>query len=162
MSENMGTPVATHSVKVKVLDLQFFEQYGLPHYATSESAGLDLRACIQESVVIQPGYRQLIPTGLCIDLNHSGLMWVLVPKSGLGHKSGLVLGNLVGIIDSDYQQEVGVSVWNSGQQPITISRGNFVCQAVLVPVVRVQWHLVEEFNREVDRVGGWGSTMGKE
>lgn len=161
MSEIMGS-AASHVVNVKILNLPFYEKYGLPHYATSESAGLDLRACLHQAVVIQPGYRELLPTGLCIDLNHPGLMWVLVPKSGLGHKKGLVLGNLVGIIDSDYQQEVGVSVWNSGQQPITISSGDFVCQAVLVPVVRVQWNLVESFNREVDRVGGWGSTMDKQ
>ena len=94
-------------VNVKLLDEEFFKQYGLPKYATEESAGMDLRACIPDSIIIEPQSRVLIPTGLCIDINDSNLAWVLIPKSGLGHKKGFVLGNLVGLIDSDYQQEEG-------------------------------------------------------
>lgn len=145
-------------VNVKLLDEEFFKQYGLPKYATEESAGMDLRACITDSIIIEPQSRVLIPTGLCIDINDSNLAWILIPKSGLGHKKGFVLGNLVGLIDSDYQQEVGVSGWNTSDVPLTFRRGDFVCQAVLVPVLRVVWSVVDELTRDVDRIGGWGSN----
>jgi dUTP pyrophosphatase len=102
--------------------------------------------------------RVLVGTGLAIDLDDPNCMWTLLPKSGLGHKKGLVLGNLVGVVDSDYHLEVFVSCWNSGPSHVTINRGDFICQAVLVPVLRVVWNEVLEFDRTVSRVGGFGST----
>lgn len=163
-----------NKVNVKILDNEFFAEYGLPTYATAESAGMDIRACVKNPITIpRPGSpppdlsgydrtpansRVLIPTGLAIDLNDPTRMWVLLPKSGLGHKKGLVLGNLLGVIDSDYHLEVFVSCWNTGLEDIVIKRGDFVCQAILMPVLRVEWNPVEVFDRLVDRMGGFGST----
>lgn len=149
-----------NNVNVKILNKEFFDEYGLPVYATPESAGMDIRACIQESIMIpaMSNERVLVGTGLAIDLDDPKCMWVLLPKSGLGHKKGLVLGNLVGVVDSDYHLEVFVSCWNSGPQQVIINRGDFICQAVLIPVLRVKWNVVTEFDRTVDRVGGFGST----
>lgn len=157
----MNTDMLNPVVAVKVLDMEFFEEFGLPEYATSESAGLDLRACIKQSILVKPGQRVLVPTGLCIDLNQPHLMWLLAPKSGLGHKHGIVLGNLVGVIDSDYHKEVGVSVWNTSELPFIVNRGDFVCQAIAIPVARISWDVATELDRSVGRIGGWGSTGSK-
>lgn len=145
-------------VRVKLLDKPFFDEFGLPRYATAESAGMDLRACIKEPIHVPAGDRVLIPTGLVVDLNDRYSMWVLVPKSGLGHKKGFVLGNLVGIIDSDYHLEVGVSGWNTSSVDLIFHRGDFICQALLVPILRFEWEVVDDLNRNVNRNGGWGST----
>lgn len=147
-----------HVVSVKILEKEFFDCFDLPKYATSESAGLDLRACLYESVSVQPSTRFLCPTGLAFDLNNKNLGMFLMPKSGLGHKKGLILGNSLGLLDSDYHLECFVSVWNTSSQEFVIEPGMFIAQAFFAPVVRVEWQVVDEFNREVDRVGGFGST----
>jgi dUTP pyrophosphatase len=148
----------SHLVSVKILDQEFFDAFGLPQYATPESAGLDLRACLQKSATIAPGTRFLCPTGLAFDLNDPNLGMFLMPKSGLGHKKGLILGNSLGLLDSDYHQECFVSVWNTANEDFVIEPGMFVAQAFFAPVVRVEWKIVNEFNREVSRTGGFGST----
>lgn len=146
------------TVNVKIVDQQFIDEFGLPTYATPESAGMDIRANITDEWTIYQGDRVLIPTGLSIDLDNPHCMWILVPKSGLGHKKGVILGNLVGIIDSDYHQQVFVSVWFTGPNSYTIKRGDFICQAILVPILRVNWNIVEDFDRSVARTGGFGSN----
>jgi len=146
------------TVRVKILNEEFFEEYPLPDYATSESAGLDLRACIPAAVTVYAGQRFLCPTGLSVDLDNHELGMFLLPKSGLGHKKGIVLGNCVGLVDSDYHQEIFMSVWNSDEREFVIQPGDFLAQAVFLPVVRVQWKVVTDFNREVERNGGFGST----
>jgi dUTP pyrophosphatase len=146
------------SIKVKILDKEFFTQYPLPTYATNESAGLDLRACIEKSTTVIPGTRFLCPTGLAVDLNDKNMAMFLIPKSGLGHKKGVILGNSVGLLDSDYHQQVYVSVWNTGVTEFIIEPGDFVAQAYFAPVIQVQWEIVEDFNRSVERTGGFGST----
>ncbi len=145
-------------VNVKILDTEFFEHHALPAYATSESAGLDLRACIEKSVTVVPGTRFLCPTGLAVDLDDAELAMFLLPKSGLGHKRGLILGNAVGLLDSDYHKQVYVSVWNTGTEAFIIEPGMFIAQAYFAPIVRIQWNIVEELNRSVERTGGFGST----
>lgn len=146
------------NVKICILDKEFYEKHPLPKYATTESAGLDLRACIEKSTPINPGFRFLCPTGLAVDLDDVNLALVLLPKSGLGHKKGLILGNSVGLVDSDYQKQVYVSLWNTGDEPFIVEPGIFIAQAVFIPIVRVSWELVDDFNREVNRTGGFGST----
>lgn len=143
-------------VNVKILNQGFFNEFPLPTYATPESAGLDLRSTLP--MIIESGQRVLVPTGLAIDFDDPTAMLVLVPKSGLGHKKGLVLGNLVGIIDSDYHQEVGISLWNTSKEWLEIARGQAICQAIMVPILRVEWNVVTDFQRTVERSGGWGST----
>lgn len=131
---------------------------GLPEYATSGSAGLDLRAAIDEPIIIQPGETILIPTGLAIHINDPSLAAVLLPRSGLGHKHGIVLGNLVGLIDSDYQGEVMVSCWNRGNSAFTIEIGERIAQMVFVPVTQVEFELVDKFTATSRGEGGFGST----
>lgn len=129
-----------------------------PHYATAGSAGLDLRACIEEPVEIRPGETLLIPTGMAIHLADPGLAAMILPRSGLGHKHGIVLGNLVGLIDSDYQGEIMVSTWNRGLQPFTLRPLDRLAQLVVVPVVQVAFNVVEEFPASDRGAGGFGST----
>jgi dUTP pyrophosphatase len=130
----------------------------LPRRATSGSAGLDLRACIDAPLVLEPGQTHLLPTGIAIHLGDPGLAAVLLPRSGLGHKHGIVLGNLVGLIDSDYQGQVMVSVWNRGDRAFTIQPGERIAQMVVVPVVQVEFEVVEEFEASARGAGGFGST----
>lgn len=130
----------------------------LPAYATTGSAGLDLRACLHEAVHIHAGETQLIPTGIAIHLNNPNLAAMLLPRSGLGHKHGIVLGNLVGLIDSDYQGELMVSVWNRGQQSFTIEPFERIAQMVIVPVVQASFEQVDEFTASERGEGGFGST----
>ena len=130
----------------------------LPQYATPGSAGLDLRACVDEEVVLEPGQTKLIPTGLAIHIGDPGLAAMILPRSGLGHKHGIVLGNLVGLIDSDYQGELMVSCWNRGHETFKIQPLDRVAQLVIVPVVQAQFHIVEEFGASERGVGGFGST----
>ena len=129
-----------------------------PHYATPGSAGLDLRACIEAPVKIHPGETQLIPTGMAIHLADPGLAAVILPRSGLGHKHGIVLGNLVGLIDSDYQGEIFVSTWNRGKETFTLNPLERLAQLVVVPVVQVEFNVVEEFAESHRGAGGFGST----
>ena len=130
----------------------------LPHYATAGSAGLDLRACISDKIVLEPGQTVLIPTGLAIHLADANYAAMILPRSGLGHKHGVVLGNLVGLIDSDYQGELMVSTWNRGNTAFTIEPFERIAQMVIVPVVQAQFNLVEDFDASDRGEGGFGST----
>jgi dUTP pyrophosphatase len=145
-------------LQVRILDARIGRDYPLPHYATPGSAGLDLRACLDAPLVLQPGATQLIPTGIAIHLDDPGLAAVLLPRSGLGHKHGIVLGNLVGLIDSDYQGQVMVSCWNRGQSAFTIEPGERIAQMVIVPVVQVEFDVVEAFTASDRGAGGFGSS----
>lgn len=130
----------------------------VPQYATPGSAGLDLRACLDEDLVIAPGSTHLIPTGLSVHLGDPGLAAMLLPRSGLGHKHGIVLGNLVGLIDSDYQGPLMVSVWNRGSEPYTVKPFDRIAQMVVVPVVQASFNVVTEFRSSDRGTGGFGST----
>jgi len=143
-------------VDLKILDERVRDQ--LPHYATPGSAGLDLRACLDAAMVLNPGETQLIPTGLAIHLADPGYAAMILPRSGLGHKHGVVLGNLVGLIDSDYQGQLMVSVWNRGNESFTIQPFERIAQMVIVPVVQAQFRVVEEFDTSERGAGGFGST----
>lgn len=145
-------------LSVQVLDPRIGREIPLPAYATGGSAGLDLRACLDQPVVLEPGQTHLVPTGLAIHLDDPGLAAVLLPRSGLGHKHGIVLGNLVGLVDSDYQGQVMVSVWNRGDHPFTIEPGERIAQMVIVPVVQVQLEVVPEFTASARAGGGFGSS----
>ena len=135
---------ARRRLKVRILDPRIGREFPLPQYATAGSAGLDLRACLDAPLELEPG-AQLIPTGLAIHLRGSGLAAVILPRSGLGHKHGIVLGNLVGLIDSDYQGQLMVSCWNRGQTTFTMHPGERIAQLVVVPVVQVELEVVEDF-----------------
>jgi dUTP pyrophosphatase len=143
-------------VDLKILDERVREQ--LPHYATAGSAGLDLRACLDAAVVLEPGETQLIPTGLAIHLADTGYAAMILPRSGLGHKHGVVLGNLVGLIDSDYQGQLMVSMWNRGQTAFTIQPFERIAQMVIVPVVQAHFNVVDDFDVSHRGESGFGST----
>ena len=145
-------------LKVRILDPRLGAEFPLPAYATAGSAGLDLRACVDAPLVLSPGAAQLLPTGLSIWLEDPGLAAVILPRSGLGHKHGIVLGNLVGLIDSDYQGPLMVSCWNRGNAPYTIEPGERIAQLVVVPVVQVDLQLVQEFTATARGAGGFGSS----
>jgi dUTP pyrophosphatase len=144
------------NIEVKVLDERLREQ--LPHYATPGSAGLDLRACLPAPLTLEPGQTELIPAGIAIHLADPGLAAMILPRSGLGHKHGIVLGNLVGLIDSDYQGQIFVSTWNRGNAAFTIEPMERLAQLVVVPVVQVGFEVVEEFHASTRGAGGFGST----
>jgi len=148
----------SHVLQVKVLDPRIGTEFPLPHYATPGSAGLDLRACLDAPLTIAPGETHLIPTGIAIHLDDARLAAVLLPRSGLGHKHGIVLGNLVGLIDSDYQGQVMVSCWNRGNAAFTVAPGERIAQMVIVPVVQVRFDVVEEFTESQRGAGGFGSS----
>ena len=143
-------------LEVRVLDARI--RGSLPHYATPGAAGLDLRACLDAPLVLQPGDSQLVPSGLAIHLGDSGLAAILLPRSGLGAKHGIVLGNLVGLIDSDYQGQIFVSIWNRGKAAFTIEPLERIAQLVVVPVVQVEFEVVEQFAASARGAGGFGST----
>ncbi len=145
-------------IDIKIIDRRIGDLFPLPAYATTGSAGLDLRACIDGQVVIAPGETQLIPTGLAIHIEDTGLAAVILPRSGLGHKHGIVLGNLVGLIDSDYQGELKVSVWNRGHDLFTLTPGDRMAQLVFVPVVQAEFNIVEGFNQSDRGEGGFGHS----
>ena len=145
-------------LEVRILDPRVGRDMELPRRATSGSAGLDLRACIDAPLTLEPGKSELVPTGIAINLRDPGLAAVLLPRSGLAHKHGIVLGNLVGLIDSDYQGQVMVSVWNRGERAYTIQPGERIAQMVVVPVVQVELEVVEEFETSVRGAGGFGSS----
>lgn len=145
-----------HRIDVKLLDLRL--QESPPHYATPGSAGLDLRACLEGPVHLPPGGTILVPTGMAIHLADPGLAAMILPRSGLGHKHGIVLGNLVGLIDSDYQGELMVSVWNRGRESFTLNPLDRIAQLVVVPVLQVGFNVVDEFDASQRGEGGFGST----
>jgi dUTP pyrophosphatase len=147
-----------HPLKVRILDPRVGREFPLPAYATAGSAGLDLRACIDADLLLEPGKAELIPTGLAIYVQDPGLAAVILPRSGLGHKHGVVLGNLVGLIDSDYQGQLMVSCWNRGREPFTIRPGERIAQLVVVPVVQVDLQVVEDFSTTQRGGGGFGSS----
>ena len=147
-----------HPIKLKVLDPRIGKEIPLPEYATSGSAGLDLRACIDGALEIKPGETQLVPTGIAIHIDDDAMAAVILPRSGLGHKHGIVLGNLVGLIDSDYQGQLFVSVWNRGQENFTINLGDRMAQLVFVPVVQAKFDVVESFDESERAEGGFGHT----
>lgn len=146
------------SFQVKVLDKRLGKDIPMPHYGTEGSAGLDLRACLEETLVLNPGETKLIPTGMSIYIEDNGLAAMILPRSGLGHKHGIVLGNLVGLIDSDYQGELMVSCWNRCDKPFTMEIGERIAQLVIVPVVQAEYNFVEEFEATDRGEGGFGST----
>ena len=145
-------------VQLKILDDRLNEKFELPDFATEGSAGVDLRACVTETTTLAPGETTLVPTGMAIHIDDPGLAAILLPRSGLGHKHGLVLGNLVGLIDSDYQGQVFVSCWNRGTEPFVIEPGARIAQMVFVPVVQTEFQIVEEFSASERGAGGFGHT----
>ena len=145
-----------HTIDVKILDARIHD--ALPHYATPGAAGLDLRACIDAPIFLHPGETQLVPTGIAIHLDDPGLAAVILPRSGLGHKHGIVLGNLVGLIDSDYQGQIFVSIWNRGATGFTLNPMERIAQLVVVPVMQVGFNIVDEFEESHRGEGGFGST----
>ncbi len=145
-------------IKLRILDPRLGRDFPLPDYATGGSAGVDLRACVDGNVTILPGQTLLVPTGLAIHIADPGLAAVILPRSGLGHKHGIVLGNLVGLIDSDYQGQLMVSCWNRGSEPFVLEPGARLAQMVIVPVVQVGFEVVDEFRASERGAGGFGHT----
>ena len=145
-------------VQVKVLDQRLGQEWPMPTYATTGSAGLDLRACVEEAIQIEPGQTVLVKTGMAIYIEDTNFAGLVLPRSGLGHKHGIVLGNLVGLIDSDYHGDLMVSAWNRGQTTFTLEPGERLAQYVLVPVVQAQFDIVNEFEATERGAGGFGHT----
>ena len=158
--ERVGTTKDT-PIQLKILDPRIGTEFPLPSYATEDSAGLDLRVCLNELLTLAPGETQLLPTGIAIYIANPHLAAVILPRSGLGHKHGIVLGNLVGLIDADYQGELKVSCWNRGNTAYLIQPGERIAQLVFLPIVRAQFSLVEEFQSTARGAGGFGHS-GKE
>ena len=147
-----------HRLQIKILDSRLGRDYPLPEYATKGSAGLDLRAMMASPHELGPGESELIPTGMAIHIGEPGVAALILPRSGLGHKHGIVLGNLVGLIDSDYQGQLFVSCWNRGHLPFRIAVGERIAQLVLVPVLRAHFELVDDFKESARGAGGFGHT----
>jgi deoxyuridine 5'-triphosphate nucleotidohydrolase len=157
-AESRGQSLTQRTVKLRILDPRIGREFPLPQHATPGSAGMDLRACIDAPLLLAPGSAELIPTGVSIYIADPALAAMLLPRSGLGHKSGIVLGNLVGLIDSDYQGPLMVSVWNRSASPFTINPGDRIAQMVIVPVVQVAFEVVEDFSASARGTGGFGSS----
>jgi deoxyuridine 5'-triphosphate nucleotidohydrolase len=149
---------ARRTLRVRILDARLGAQFPLPAYATEGSAGLDLRACLDAALVLAPGRAELLPTGLAIHVEDPGLAALILPRSGLGHRHGIVLGNLVGLIDSDYQGQLMVSCWNRGSEPFTVNPGERIAQLIVVPVVQVQLEVVQDFAASARGAGGFGHS----
>ena len=145
-------------IQLKILDQRIGNQIPLPAHATGGSAGMDLRACIDETITLNPGETELIPTGIAIHINDPGLAATILPRSGLGHKHGIVLGNLVGLIDSDYQGQLFVSCWNRGNNSFTIEQGDRIAQLVFVPVIQADFEVVDAFDQSDRGTGGFGHS----
>jgi dUTP pyrophosphatase len=145
-------------IQLKILDKRIGNQIPLPEHATTGSAGMDLRACIDQTLTLNPGDTQLIPTGIAMHISDPGLCATILPRSGLGHKHGIVLGNLVGLIDSDYQGQLFVSCWNRGKDTFNIEPGDRIAQLVFLPVVRVDWEQVADFESSDRGSGGFGHS----
>ena len=155
----MSAPAAPRrTLKVRILDARMGSEFPLPAYATEGSAGLDLRACLDAPLTLAPGRAELLPTGLAIHVEDPGLAALILPRSGLGHRHGIVLGNLVGLIDSDYQGQLMVSCWNRGGEPFTVNPGERIAQLVVVPVVQVQLEVVPDFSASGRGAGGFGHS----
>ena len=150
--------MSRRAMRVRILDPRVGKEFPLPAYATDGSAGLDLRACLDAPLELAPGKAELLPTGLAIWVADPGLAAVILPRSGLGHKHGIVLGNLVGLIDSDYQGQLMVSCWNRGSTAYTVQPGERIAQLVVVPVVQVDFEVVEDFTATARGEGGFGSS----
>jgi dUTP pyrophosphatase len=148
----------SQTIQLKILDPRINGEFALPGYATAGSAGIDLRACVDEPLTLEPGATELIPSGIAVYISDPALAAVILPRSGLGHKHGIVLGNLVGLIDSDYQGQVFVSCWNRGQEAFVIEPGARLAQMVFVPVVQAEFEIVEEFTTSDRGAGGFGHT----
>ena len=146
------------SIQLRVLDPRLTDKFGFPEYATTGSAGIDLRACIDDPLKLLPGECALIPSGIAVHIGDPTLAGVLLPRSGLGHKHGIVLGNLVGLIDSDYQGEIKISCWNRGNDAFLINPGDRVAQLVFLPVEQVRFEVVQEFKQSDRYTGGFGHT----
>lgn len=146
------------SIQLKILDERIGKEYPLPDYATDGAAGMDLRACLDATLELNPGQTELIPTGIAIHISDPGLAAMLLPRSGLGHKHGIVLGNLVGLIDSDYQGQLFVSCWNRGSTTFSIQPGERIAQMIFVPVVRAEFEVVGDFVDSNRGAGGFGHT----
>ena len=146
------------SIQLKILDARIGSEYPLPHYATDGAAAMDLRACLERTLRLEPGQTELLPTGIAIHISDPSLAAVLLPRSGLGHKHGIVLGNLVGLIDSDYQGQLYVSCWNRGATSFVIEPGERIAQMMFVPVVRPRFELVDDFVDSARGAGGFGHT----
>lgn len=153
-----AAPAVTRTLQVRILDARIGRDWPLPAYATGGSAGMDLRACIDAPLLLQPGSAELIPTGIAIYVADPGLAAVILPRSGLGHKHGIVLGNLTGLIDSDYQGPLMVSCWNRGQAAYTVQPGERIAQLIIVPVVQVALDVVTDFAATERGSGGFGSS----
>lgn len=147
-----------HKLKARILDPRLGTEFPLPAHATDGSAGIDLRACLDDPVTLEPGQTQLLPTGLAIHIDDPSLAAMILPRSGLGHKYGIVLGNLVGLIDSDYQGQLMVSCWNRGLTTFTVEPGERIAQLVLVPVVQAEFEIVESFEESARGEGGFGHS----
>ena len=147
-----------NKLQLKILDPRIGKEIPLPEYATPGSAGMDLRACIDAPITLKPGDTELIPTGIAIHISDPGYAATILPRSGLGHKHGIVLGNLVGLIDSDYQGQLFVSCWNRGNTTFTIEVADRIAQLVILPVAQVEFEMVEEFNDSDRGEGGFGSS----
>lgn len=145
-------------IDLKILDARIGSEFPLPTYATEGSAGIDLRACLDEALTVEPGQTHLVPTGMAIHIADPNLAATILPRSGLGHKHGIVLGNLVGLIDSDYQGQLMVSVWNRGQTTFTMQPGERIAQLVFVPVVQAAFNIVEDFDATKRGEGGFGHS----
>jgi len=150
--------LSRHRIQLKVLDPRVGTEFPLPEHATEGSAGVDLRACIDAPLQIQPGQTELIPTGMAVHIEDPGLAAMILPRSGLGHKQGIVLGNLVGLIDSDYQGQLYVSCWNRSSEAFLMEPGLRLAQMVIVPVVQVDFDIVDEFTASDRGAGGFGHT----
>ncbi len=145
-------------IEIRIINKNFIEEFGLPHHATKGSAGMDLRACLPQPLTIQANETKLIPTGISIYIKDNNLAAIILPRSGLGHKHGLVLGNLVGLIDSDYQGELFVSCWNRSKKDYTIQAGDRIAQLVIVPIIQAQFKVVETFTQTDRGEGGFGHS----
>jgi dUTP pyrophosphatase len=156
----LKTPASasTSAIQLKILDKRLGDTFPLPKYETQDSAGLDLRACLDEPLVIAPGATHLIPTGISVYIGDPNLAAVILPRSGLGHKSGIVLGNLVGLIDADYQGPLMISCWNRGQVAYTIEPGDRIAQLVFLPIARIHFDIVDDFTQTSRGSGGFGHS----
>lgn len=148
-------------IDLKILNHPFYKEFSLPAHATEGSAGLDLRAAVEGALEIKPNSAELIPTGIAIHVADPKYAALILPRSGLGHKNGIVLGNLVGLIDADYQGELLISCWNRSDNPFTVNRGDRIAQLMIVPVMQASWNIVEDFAHSDRKAQGFGSTGSK-
>lgn len=158
INAEVAQDVATRAVQLKILDPRIGKEFPLPRYETALAAGLDLRACVNETLTIEPGQTHLIPTGISIYIANPEMTAIILPRSGLGHKHGLVLGNLVGLIDADYQGPLMVSCWNRGQKAYAIEPGDRIAQLVFLPIVRADFNVVDDFVMTERGTGGFGHS----